>query len=156
MNQKRLGVIITAISIIIIILMVTFQIQLNNQNAKACDELCGGHGAAICPYHENSNSAFLIVTSLLTAFMTGIGLYLLRAGNEKIITQKEYDLTKFEHLERDIFLFIKGSTRGVYQSDLAKTFSLSKVKVTRILDKLESLDYIERKRRGMTNIVVAK
>ena len=33
---------------------------------------------------------------------------------------------------------------------------MSKVKITRILDKLEASGLVERKRRGMTNVVMAK
>lgn len=33
---------------------------------------------------------------------------------------------------------------------------LTKVKVTRILDRLEGREIIERKRRGMTNVVILK
>ena len=45
---------------------------------------------------------------------------------------------------------------SVYQSDIIKETKLTKVKVTRILDKLEGKKLIDRKRRGMTNIVVLK
>jgi uncharacterized membrane protein len=44
----------------------------------------------------------------------------------------------------------------MYQSDLIKETEFSKVKITRILDKMESKDVIDRKRRGMTNIIVLK
>ena len=45
---------------------------------------------------------------------------------------------------------------SVYQSDLIKETKLTKVKVSRVLDKLEGKGLIERKRRGMTNIIVLK
>ena len=51
---------------------------------------------------------------------------------------------------------IKGKNGSAYQSDLIKETGFSKVKVTRILDKMETADIIERKRRGMTNIIVLK
>ena len=44
----------------------------------------------------------------------------------------------------------------MYQSDVMKELELSKVKVTRILDRLEGKGILERKRRGMTNIVILK
>ena len=47
----------------------------------------------------------------------------------------------------------KGS---IYQSELVNKTGFNKVKVTRILDSLESQNLIERKRRGMTNIVILK
>ena len=45
---------------------------------------------------------------------------------------------------------------SVLQSELVSTTGLTKVKVTRILDKLEGKGLIERRRRGMTNIVILK
>ncbi len=45
---------------------------------------------------------------------------------------------------------------SIYQSVLVSETTFSKVKVTRILDKLEGKHLIERKRRGMTNIILLK
>ena len=45
---------------------------------------------------------------------------------------------------------------SAYQSDLIKETQLTKVKITRILDHLEGKQLIERKRRGMTNIIILK
>ena len=45
---------------------------------------------------------------------------------------------------------------SVYQSDLIKETKKSKVQVSRVLDKLEGKGLIERKRRGMTNVIVLK
>ena len=44
----------------------------------------------------------------------------------------------------------------IFQSDLVEKTEFDKVKVSRILDKLEGRQLIERKRRGMTNVVVLK
>ena len=52
--------------------------------------------------------------------------------------------------------FINGGNGSVYQSDIMKKTGFSKVKVSRVLDKLEQKGLLERKRRGMTNLVVAK
>ena len=45
---------------------------------------------------------------------------------------------------------------NMYQTDIIQKTNLNKVKITRILDSLEAQNLIERKRRGMTNIVVLK
>lgn len=45
---------------------------------------------------------------------------------------------------------------SVFQGELVKESGFSKVRVTRILDKLEMNGFIERKRRGLSNIVLAK
>jgi uncharacterized membrane protein len=45
---------------------------------------------------------------------------------------------------------------AMFQSDLVEQSGFQKVKVTRLLDRLEGLSIIERRRRGMTNIVLLK
>ena len=44
----------------------------------------------------------------------------------------------------------------MFQADLIDKSGLGKVKISRILDRLEGKGLIERKRRGMNNIVVFK
>ena len=44
----------------------------------------------------------------------------------------------------------------MFQRDLMEKLEIGKVKTTRLLDKLESKQIIERKRRGMNNIIVLK
>ncbi len=46
--------------------------------------------------------------------------------------------------------------KNVLNNTAIEKTNLNKVKITRILDSLESLGFIERKRRGMTNIVMIK
>ena len=58
--------------------------------------------------------------------------------------------------EKKIFEILTKSEGSAYQSDLVKQTSLSKVKITRILDKMENKGIIERKRRGMANIIIIK
>ena len=51
---------------------------------------------------------------------------------------------------------IKNKDGSAYQTDLIKETGFSKVKISRVLDRLEAKDILERKRRGMTNIIVLK
>jgi hypothetical protein len=44
----------------------------------------------------------------------------------------------------------------IFQSELVEKTGFTKVKVTRILDKLEGRGLIDRRRRGMTNVVILK
>jgi len=46
--------------------------------------------------------------------------------------------------------------KAMFQSDLMEKLEIGKVKTTRLLDKLESKQLIERKRRGRNNIVVLR
>ena len=79
---------------------------------------------------------------------------------EKIHIEKEkreVDTSSFTDDEKRVYELLGQSNGSMYQGDIVKETGLSKVKVTRILDKLEHDDNIlERKRRGMTNLVVLK
>jgi uncharacterized membrane protein len=44
----------------------------------------------------------------------------------------------------------------IFQADIIEKTGFGKAKVSRILDRLENNGFLERKRRGMTNVVVLK
>ena len=56
--------------------------------------------------------------------------------------------------EKKLYELTEGAGGAIFQADLVEKSGFSKVKVSRILDKLEGRGLIERKRRGMTNMVV--
>ena len=78
------------------------------------------------------------------------------AGKELSESEK---MKKLEHLdakERIVMNIILRENGSVYQNEIVKETKQSKVKITRILDQLEGKGLIERRRRGMTNVVVLK
>jgi uncharacterized membrane protein len=107
-------------------------------------------------------------------FIVLIGLYLIFFGEEekiitkvktikqqiepKRITKENYQeiLNKLIADERLVFNKIIESEGAIFQSDLVDKTKLNKVKITRILDKLEGKGLIERRRRGMTNVIILK
>lgn len=58
--------------------------------------------------------------------------------------------------EKRLYELTSGSGGAIFQADLVEKSGFSKVKVSRILDKLEGRGLIERRRRGMTNMVIVK
>jgi len=99
----------------------------------------------------------------LMGFLVLIGLYVMFFVKEKdyvhtVVAKEEkpIDLSKLDKEEKTIVELVKIHNGSMYQSDIIKQTDYSKVKVTRILDKLEGKKLIDRKRRGMTNIVVLK
>jgi len=65
-------------------------------------------------------------------------------------------LNTLEPEERTVMENIIESNGSIFQSQLVENTKQSKVKITRILDRLEGKGLIERKRRGMTNVVILK
>jgi uncharacterized membrane protein len=60
-----------------------------------------------------------------------------------------------EEREKEIVRMLE-KEGAIFQAALMEKFNIGKVGITRLLDKLEAKQIIERKRRGMNNIVVLK
>ncbi len=162
-KQQMLGVGILGASGIVLIFLFLFNTSLNESKQEACALACGpeadGGSCSLesCPYHQEQDASWMLgVVSVLVAFLGGMGFYLLVSKKEEVITQKEFDVSGLSDEEQKIFQKIIQEKEGVFQSTLAKEFQLSKVQMTRLLDKLEGLGFVERKRRGMSNIILKR
>ncbi len=58
--------------------------------------------------------------------------------------------------EKKLYSLVGEAEGAIFQAELVEKSGYSKAKVSRILDRLEGKGLIERKRRGMTNMVVLK
>ena len=153
-------------SIILFLILTFVKINLDEQSAFLCEKFHENKlDMTQCPVHQaNSlwtNVSWMIVTAFGINFLIfGVGVYM--AFFQKALTKelkkefKEIDISKLDDEEKKIYEIIKNSKGSAYQTDLIKETGFSKVKITRILDRLESKDVLERKRRGMTNIIVLK
>jgi uncharacterized membrane protein len=106
----------------------------------------------------------------IMALILLLGLYLVFFGDshKEAVKAAEMAVTtvlapspadKLKSLPEDearIFSIIIDSKGSILQSDLVQKTGLTKVQVTRLLDKLEGKGLVERQRRGMTNIVLLK
>lgn len=69
--------------------------------------------------------------------------------------KESYDFSNLNEEEKKTFEMII-SKKSILQKDLIEKMNVSKVKMTRILHKLEGFGYIVRERHGMNNLVVLK
>jgi len=113
----------------------------------------------------------------ITVVVLLIGLYLVFFGEEqKIITKikmfkppaaqvepEKISVDNYRKVlsdlnadERAILEKVIEAQGTLFQSELVDKTGFTKVKVTRILDSLEGRGLIERRRRGMTNVVILK
>jgi hypothetical protein len=166
MRNKIVGFIIVGIGFLIGLIVFIFNRALTNIVNASCS-----HGPS-CPmwgtisFHTNVSMGIMI-------FVLLIGLYLVFFGTEeRIVTRirkvkeqvlgknisKKHYIKVMESMpedEKKVLQRIIGSQGSIYQSALIAK-DMTKVRVTRILDKLEAKGLIERKRRGMTNMVSLK
>ena len=68
----------------------------------------------------------------------------------------EFDLTGLDKDEKQVIKLLQEESGAMFQRTLMEKLEIGKVKMTRLLDKLEAKQIIERKRRGMNNIVVLR
>jgi len=164
MKNRIVGTIIIIIAILIGLIIYLFNRALTEIVSSSCT-----HGPS-CPMW-GSIEFQTNISLIILIFVLGIGIYLffkqeetilkikkIKNKNEKLIKKEDYQniLSQLKNEEKNIFQIIVNEGGGIFQSDLVEKSNLSKVKVSRILDKLEAKNLIERKRRGMTNFVVIK
>lgn len=162
-DNKTIGIAFVGLGVLLIIILALVMVNFNRQAVFLCEAVSfdPNKSMADCPAHK-SNISWLLMAGFGISFLVfGTGAYLIFSGKEDKKTRKKefaaVDTSRLDQDEKKIYDTLKKSEGSMYQSDLIKETGLSKVKVTRLLDKLEhSSCILERKRRGMANIVVLK
>ncbi len=114
-----------------------------------------------CPATRTLNQqAYLAYFLVSVIAMIGIVLATIKP-EQKIIIRKvkekkaEINTKDLSNEEKQILqILVKEKT--MFQAELIEKTQMNKAKITRILDRLDNKGIIERKRRGLTNIVVLK
>jgi len=151
MKDKHVGYLVIGFCASLLLIILSYDITL----AQIVNTQCS-HGSA-CPMYASLKLQRVISFTLLAVVFL-IGLYFIFGKNIKQ-KLKERNINKNLYLsdeEKQIITLLKSNENNLYQSDLIKQLDKSKVQVTRLLDKLEAKKVIERKRRGMTNIIILK
>lgn len=151
------GIALIALSILMFFVMLssTQSIQKLNQYIHQDCTL----PAEICPFKKDipwESSVGFSIDAII--FILGVLLLMSKKLPEqsvKRVKKHPAAVKSLEPAEKKIYNIITDSD-AIFQSELVEKAGMSKVKITRILDKLEARGLVERKRRGMTNVVVAK
>ncbi len=156
MENKNVGLLIIGIAIIMVVIVLIFNSALQTIVNQTCS-----HGES-CTMHDTMRSQTFLSLGL-TGIITVIGfVIMLTKPKEKIIVKrvkekrKKIDLSKLDKDEKFIIQLLQKEGGGIFQADLMEQLNTGKVKTTRLLDKLEAKQLIERKRRGMNNIIILK
>lgn len=167
MKNRIVGFLIIGIAVLMGFIIFSFNRALINIVGTACS-----HGSE-CPMWGTINFQTNVSIAVM-AFVIIIGLYLIFFGKEekvvtrikrirpqvgaKKITKQNYQkvMAGMSSDERKVFEKVVDAQGTIFQSDLVSKTKFNKVKVTRVLDKLEGRGLIERRRRGMTNVVILK
>jgi len=167
MRNKVVGVLIIVIAALIGFIIFSFNQAMTSIVNSSCS-----HGPS-CPMWGTISFQTNVSIGIML-FIIVIGFYLIFFSKEerivtkiktiksqfepKKITKENYQkvISNLDNDEKVVFEKIIESQGTIFQSELVEKTKFAKVKVTRILDRLEGRDLIERKRRGMTNVIVLK
>lgn len=156
MKNKSVGFLIIGLAIVIGIIVFLF----NNALTTIVNTSCS-HGPSCSMYGTIKTQTYIGIA--LIAIIIIIGLVLLFAKEEtKIVTKtikekkKKLDLSGLESKEKEAVKVLQENNNAMFQADLMEKLGIGKVGLTRLLDKLEAKQIIERKRRGMNNLVLLR
>ena len=160
-NLKIIGSVMVGFSVILLFILIFVKHDFDKQSLFLCEAFQESNlDMSQCPAHKSNVSWLIIMAYSISFLMLGTGIYLIFIPQaQPIETKKEFkeiDVSIFSEDEKLLYDIIKSKGGSAYQSDIIKESGFTKVKTTRVLDKLEMMDILERKRRGMTNIVVLK
>ena len=158
-NQKNIGALLIIVSIVLIFILAFVKANIDKQEEFLCKTIHSNPDLDIkqCPAHESPNSWLILIAFGIAFVILGGGIYMIFMPVKKGINEfKEINVSKLDEEEKKVYDLLKKNEGSLYQSDLIKETEFSKVRITRILDKMASKGIIERKRRGMTNIVILK
>ncbi len=167
-SRKTIGYGLMVLGLLLLLMLVFIKSSYDAQAAYLCEDISKTGGDMLaCPAHK-TDASWLIMVAFgvsITVFLVGLYLgFLEKSPDDTADTvvsipaplATPVDLTALDPESKQIMELIQTKQGSVFQSELARQTGFSKVKVTRILDKLEQDHFIERKRRGMANLVVMR
>ena len=161
-DQKTIGSFLIGFSLILLFILIWVKINVDTEQGFLCEVVEERPDLSMeqCPAHE-SNTSWLIIAGFFIVFLVfASGLFLLfypeLRQKEDSPKSEKIDVSLLQEYEKKMYDLLILNQGSMYQSDIIKELGLSKVKVSRILDKMEGKHIIERKRRGMTNIIVLR
>lgn len=156
MENKNVGTLIIGIAIVMGAIVGVFNAGLKKIVGETCT-----HGPSCSMYDTIAVQTWISLS--IVAIILVIGLVIMfNKPKERIVVKKikerrkRIDLSKLDNDEKRVINLLVKEGRAMFQSSLMEKLEIGKVKATRLLDKLEAKQFIERKRRGMNNIVVLK
>jgi uncharacterized membrane protein len=159
-NNKTLGYLLIGFAALLLISLIVVKLDVDKQSTVLCEKFQETKtDMKFCPVHTSNVSWYITSGFALSFLVLLLGIMVLffpkySEGQKKDF--KSIDTSKLNNDEKIVYESIKAKKGSAYQSDIIKETGFSKVKVTRILDRLETGEILERKRRGMTNLIILK
>lgn len=155
-NLRAVGLVVVLVAVVMAYLTLSYLNTLNELTTDSCT--CGDDECTMVEYKTPP----IVYAGFLGVFiMLIVGAFLLIKGgslhggaDSKDSWKKNFGVLEAD--EKKVYQILIDSGGTAFQSEVVEKAGWSKVKVTRTLDKLESRRLLERRRRGLTNILVLK
>ena len=160
MENKHVGFLVLGIAIILIFITFLFNNALSESVRNSC--LIQHGDVESCEMFDSVNYQKYFALGIVSLLIIIGGVLIFNKPKEKIITRKikeprkKINLDSLELREREIVKILQEENGTIFQATLMEKLNVGKVGITRLLDKLEAKQIIERKRRGMNNVVVLR
>ena len=158
MRNKNVGFLICGIALVIVVIVLIFNSGLKNIVGETCT-----HGLTCSMFDTIAVQTWVSLAIAGLIFIIGLFLVFAKPEEKTIIKKvkekqrkKKIDLSGLDKDEKKAIKILQEENGGMFQKTLMEKLEVGKVGMTRLLDKLEAKQFVERKRRGMNNIVVLK
>jgi len=158
MKNKNVGFLIVGLAVIIGVVVLIFNMGLKNIVGETCS-----HGSSCTMYDTIATQTNISLAIAGLVLLIGL-FFIFSKENEKIVIKKvkekekkkKINLNGLDKIEKQAVKLIQEENGAMFQKTLMERLEIGKVGMTRLLDKLEAKQIVERKRRGMNNIVILK
>ena len=156
MENKQVGWLIVGLAVVMGIVVLIFNMALKKIVGQTCI-----HGPTCTMYDTIKTQTEISLAIVGIVVIIGLVIMFTKPKERIVIKKikekaKKLDLGALDDDEKKVVDYLLKENRAVFQADLMEKLEIGKVKTTRLLDKLEAKQIIERKRRGMNNLVVLK
>lgn len=149
MKNRDFGFILIGLVVIISILAWSYEATMYEIVNTTCS-----HGSSCSMYIALDAQRTLSI--VLISIIVGVSFYLIFSDKiKKILALKKIKLA-ISGEEKDIYEYLVKNNKKALQSELIENLGFTKVKITRILNRLEKKGLIERRRKGLNNLVILK
>ena len=149
MKERKVGYLVLGFCLAFLLIVISYDLTLSQIVNTSCS-----HGTECAMYASLRLQRWISFVLLGVIFLIGL-YFILNKKIRNVVRERKRDIS-LDDEERQIVSLLKSNDNSLYQSDLIKETGKSKVQMTRVLDRLEAKKVIDRRRRGMTNIIILK
>ena len=166
MENKNVGYMILGIAVLLIVIIFLY----DNALKEIVKDNCGDPHSLVCPMNKTIDQQTYLALGIVGFLVIVAIILIVSKPHERIVIQektvkvkvpikekkKEFDTTNLDSDEKKVIELLRNENGTMFQADMMEKMGVGKVGMTRLLDKLEAKQFIERKRRGMNNVVVLR